>query len=157
MSAVAVAAKFGAPEHMGEEIKAELAKDLAVDRFLIGAPRQVFEPAPVWASVSGTASYWADELRKQRHDYIEQAGRAMAEKLDRDILAMCTKLARKIDADLAAEKIPVEKQLIVGMPELSKTRYGAWQLEAGAAKKTTFFGDEIRVEYIRPTEIYLPS
>ena len=66
MPAVAVAAKLGAPSHMGEEIQEELKKDLMRDPTTVGfSDVQIFDDRPVWQSISAAADVWTKEVAKQ--------------------------------------------------------------------------------------------
>jgi hypothetical protein len=168
LSAVALAAKLSLPsEAMAEEVREELIKDIAKPQRTIFDMRDVTQIEPLWASVSATSTYWAEEIVKD-----------MTRKLDAEVMReltvaayrsvapikqlsnMTRELARRLDDDLRAAKVPAEKQLIVGMPRWEIVdRYGtkAIEIKAGLVEQDTIWGKEFRVEYVRPTDIIIPG
>lgn len=168
LSAVALAAKLSLPsEAMAEEVREELIKDIHKPERTIFDMRDIAQVEPVWASVSATSNYWAEEIAKD-----------MARKLDAEIMrslteagfrgssplkqlpAMTRKLASQIDMDLREQKVPMDKQLIIGMPKwevIDQWGSKAIQVSAGLLKQETIWGDEYRVEHIRPTELIIPG
>lgn len=159
LPATALAAKLALPStSMAEEVRGELIKDL--NKTVVAMPGQI---EPIWASVSVTADFWASELAK-----------LLAKKVDRDVLSalegngalkklpqMTRELARRIDDDLRTAKVPKEKQLIIGMPEVRVTnpesRFPRIEISAGLSKKDTIWGEEYRVEHIRDTQLIVPA
>lgn len=159
MSAAALAVKLSLPNvAMAEEVREDLLKDLhAVEdkgAVTIQVPGRAFDPAPIYASVAGTAHYWAEEIRK---DYQHTKGVAMPYRLDDQLERMTRELARRIDADIMAAALPREQQLHVGMPQWRETRWGGLEVAGGLQKRKTLFGEEWRVEYIKPTELVAPD
>lgn len=169
LPAVALATKLALPSAMmAEEVREELIKDLHKKPVSIFDMRDIKQIEPVWASVSATSEFWAKEIIKQ-----------LQERLDRDVLAalygtserdrhspiaqlpnMARQLARKIDDDLREQQVPVAKQLVVGIPKWDVVQeWGTPQIKisAGLQKHNTIWGDEYRVEHIRPTDLILPG
>lgn len=155
LSATALAVKLNLPSTaMAEEVREELLSDLHKDRIMVSVPSKAFDPAPVWASVAGTADYWAKEIRRE---YAAQKGREIPRQTDIQLERMARELARRIDKDLMDAMVPKEKQLLIGLPKWTETRWGGLEISAGLDKRKTLFGEELRVEYIRPTELVAPD
>lgn len=159
MSAAALAVKLSLPNvAMADEVREDLLKDLHAveDRGAVSIvmPGKAFDTAPVYASVAGTAHYWAEEIRK---DYLRVKGREIAAPVDAQLERMTRELARRIDGDIIAAMLPVEQQLLVGMPQWKETRWGGLEVAGGLQKRKTLFGEEWRVEYIKPTELVAPD
>jgi hypothetical protein len=147
LPAVALAAKLSLPSiGMAEEVREELIKDLNKTTVAMPGVTQV------WASVSGMSTYWASEIRAKLVD-DSRLTKLISSQLD----SMTRELARRIDQDLMDAMVPKDKQFVTGIPEATFNKYGQLQLKAGLAKQETIWGDEFRVEYIRPTELILPG
>jgi hypothetical protein len=132
---------------MAEEVREELVKDMNRSTVSMLMPAQ-----PVWASVSGMASFWSAEIiSKYRADI------RLTDKIQKQIPGMARELARRIDQDLMDAMIPKDKQFVTGIPEATFNKYGQLELKAGLAKQDTIWGPEFRVEYIRPTELIIPG
>lgn len=171
LSAVALATKLALPSTMmAEEVREELIKDLRAPQRTIFDMRDVSLPVePVWASVSATADYWAKSIladmqkRLRVEEFMElnkasvlRHGLSPAAQLP----SMARKLAQQIDADLREQQVSVAKQLVIGMPKWDIVRsFGAPTIEirAGLSKHQTIWGDEYRVEHIRPTDLIIPG
>lgn len=150
----AVAAHFGAPEYMGEEIRQELVKDLS--RTQIAMPGEVFDNRPIWTSVSGVRDVW-----------VEHVSRELAAQIDADILKQLQPkigrtvdtMVRAVDHDLAKAQIEDGNKVIMEMPRVRILRGGigamhqepSFELKAGLEKKESgLFGDKThRVGYLQ--------
>lgn len=132
---------------MAEEVRSELIKDL--NKTTVAMPG---ETVPVWASVSGMASFWTDQIIKVHADELayNRVHREMVHK-------MAQEMARRIDKDLMDAMVPKEKQFVTGIPDARINKFGQLEIRAGLAKQETIWGDEYRVEYIRPTELIIPG
>ena len=148
-SAAAVAAEFGAPAWMGEEIRGELLQDLT--RTQIQVPGQVFDNRPIWTSVSGVKDVW-----------VEHAAKELARQIDRDILASLQPdiersvktLVRAVDTDLYKAEIATDQKIIMDLPKVRIIRpegvKPVFELKAGLEKKEGLFGAcEHRVGYLQ--------
>lgn len=168
LSAVALATKLALPsEAMAEEVREELIKDLHKPERTIFDMRDIAQVEPVWASVAGTAQYWAEEIAR---DMARRLDSALMKQLNeatfrgsapmKQLPAMTRKLAQQIDNDLRDAQVPKDKQLIIGMPRWEVVdQWGAKAVEirAGLSKQETIWGDEYRVEHIRSTELIIPG
>ena len=151
----AVAAHFGAPEYMGEEIRQELVKDLS--RTQIAMPGEVFDNRPIWTSVSGVRDVW-----------VEHVSRELAAQIDADILKQLQPkigrtvdtMVRAVDHDLAKAQIEDGNKVIMEMPRVriisdpgafNRDRLPSFELKAGLEKKESgLFGDKThRVGYLQ--------
>ena len=144
-SSAAVAAHFGAPEYMGDEIKRELLKD--AQRTSVGfSDAKEFEPRPVWVSLDGTAKVWTDFVMKGRDEdkYMRQK-----------VLGAARTLAKAIEKDLTQARAD-ESKIIIQMPQVTDLPSGEVQLKAGAETKIDLFGRErYKVGFINePVKIF---
>lgn len=151
-TAAAVAAEFGAPEYMGEEIREELIKDLSKDRIQVQVPKKVFDNRPVWTSVKGVQDVWVDHIHKE---YAKAAGDAFAEQIDDEIMRTARMMVRAIDKDLEEAKVDTDKKIIIQPPRFRLTGKNdflgrpAFELKAGVEKKKGLLGsEEYRVGYL---------
>ena len=149
-SGVAVAAHFGAPGWMGDEIKEELVKDLS--RTSVAVPGQVFDNRPVWTSVSGVQQVWKDHVTKELARQMDRSRLSeMDSKIDRTVNAM----VRAVDLDLKKAEVDTDQKVIIEPPRVRLTS-ASWhggtpvfELKAGLEKKDAFLGgQEYRVGYL---------
>lgn len=156
-SAATVAAQFGAPEWMGEEIKEELVKDLS--RTSISIPGQVFDNRPVWTSISGVRQVWVDHVAKE---LARQIDRDILDSVSSDIERTVNTMVRAVDMDVrkAKKDFPEGGKIIIQTPRVrvkSHSYQGSkpiFELKAGLEKKKGLFDDEFRVGYLQE-EIYV--
>jgi hypothetical protein len=149
-SAAVVAAEFGAPEWMGEDIKLELAKDL--NKTVVGfSDISLFGDKPtVWYSVAGVRDIWAKEVAKQ-FDYTD-----IGYDLNMRIQDTCYRMAKEIDNRLAKGEVAFEKNVIVDTPKVQNVKknfnneISYFELACGVEQKINPFGeDRIRVGYLQ--------
>lgn len=152
-SAAAVAAEFGAPEYMGEEIKRELSRDL--DRTVVGfSDVTPFEPRPIWQSVSGTAKVWEDHLIDALSYWRTSVTEGMAKQLDRDIHRAVFEMVSEMDHRLQQAKVSSDENIIVDTPQLqnvTKSRSGQvmFEIASGVEQTKDMFGEtRVRVGYL---------
>lgn len=92
-------------------------------RILVPAPKEIFDPnVRVWRSVAREAGAWAD--------YVSQRTGVARE----DALAVCTRLAHLVDADLRAARLGTETKIDVHLPVITRQwvdRSGKTQCEIG--------------------------
>lgn len=153
-SGAVVAAQFGAPEWMGDEIKAELVKDLS--RTSVAVPSQVFDPRPIWQSVSGVRQVWVDHVAKELARQIDRdilASVAMQDQIDRTVSSM----VRAVDLDLEVARVDGDKKVIIDTPKVRLTgkenfltKTPVFELRAGLESQVNILGEEkYRVGYLQ--------
>ncbi len=146
--AVAVAAHFNVPDYMGEEIQEELKKDLLKTH--VAMPKEVFDNRPVWRSVKGVEKVWKEHILGDiQKRYSEDAGKALASKIDRTIRQM----VRVVDLDLQKAELTNDHKVIIQPPQVTVLRADTdnpvLELRAGLEETTGLFGKkEHRVGYI---------
>lgn len=111
-SAAAVAAHFGAPEYMGEEIKEELAKDLLKDPVTVGfSDVAVFDDRPVWMSLGKVRDYWADECAKH-----------LGRPVDEGIRSAAYQIAAKMESRLRDARVLEDQKIVLEVPRFTPAR-----------------------------------
>lgn len=145
----AVIAEFGVSPHMAEEVLEELAKDAKKDVFLppktefFGNDKLVIPANEVWLSTADIRQY-----------YAEEAGKALARKVDDEIMSVVRRMQHCIDQDLKEIDNP-DAKVILNPPRINvksadkNGRVRRWEMVAGAKPSVSFIGtDLIEVGYL---------
>lgn len=151
-SGAVVAAKFGAPEWMGDEIKEELLSDLS--RTSIAVPGQVFDNRPIWTSIAGVRQVWVDEVSKK---LARQIDRDILESLKPTIDRTVNTMVRAVDLDLRKAEVEEGQKIIIQTPKVHLTgkispydRRPIFELKAGLEKSTNILAEKVyKVGYIQ--------
>ncbi len=149
----AVAAHFGAPEWMGEEIRQEVAKDLLSPKVSSRVPGEAFDNRPVWTSVSGVRQVWVDHVAGE---LARQIDRDLVSQLSGEIDRTVSTMVRAVDRDLEVAKVEDGQKIIIETPRVRLISKGdtlyskpTFELKAGLEKAKNILGDEkFRVGYL---------